>query len=365
MHYNNFTIDYLSTIKSVLNIEANDHGEMVCIPEAISDACISELEKALNAIWDNSRSAIDIVRDKHDSTIQSGLFGLVDDLDNAIKIGYLLSDRVVLIDYIYSRIITRKNPESIDRIYLCNICNSLVRLLPLAKDGRIVIIPNPFDWNKTSKELILEASKKNIISIQIISMLNMLSICKECKLNPYTIAESEELFDKILNDQIDYTDMIGKAYGTNSYESILCALLSEKLLSNIEFQFLNHYPIEKYSDIISQEKGFYSEYSSKITSGGISHFEQNIKDIEKTFLVAIEKKNNNISNIAKGISALSGVGGAGIALLGATSVISAPLAMAGASLSLIASLGAVVKSTPDKDEPLINVFKKLRSNRYT
>ena len=73
----------------------------------------------------------------------------------------------------------------------------------------------------------------------------MLSICKECKLNPYTIAESEDVFDKILNDQIDYTDMIGKAHGANAYESILCALLSERLLSNIEFQFLNNYPIEK------------------------------------------------------------------------------------------------------------------------
>lgn len=152
MHYNQFTIDYIDAVKRNLNIEVNETGESLYFPDSITDINILNLKDELQSIWGDSTSAIDVIRKKEDSTIQSGLFGLVNELDTALKIGFLISDRIVLIDYLFERLLTRKEPNKIDRIHLGVIASSLVNTLPLAKIGRIVIIPSPFNWYPDTKK---------------------------------------------------------------------------------------------------------------------------------------------------------------------------------------------------------------------
>lgn len=359
MNYNNFTINYIESIKNNLNIQIVENNETLCLPDAITVENIIALKTELESIWEISQSAIQLIKDKHDSTIQSGLFGPIDDLDLSLKIGFLQSDRIILIDYLYNRLLSRKKPELIDREHLCFIGNSLVRLLPLAREGRIVIIPNPFIWNPSSKKIIQEVSEKTLITIPLISMLNMLSICKECKLHPYTIAESNDTYESIINEQIDHVDLIGKDGGKYAYEGILCALLSERLLNNVEFSYIKNISIEKYAGIISQHKGFYSEYLSNITAGGSMNADNNIEKIRESFAETVKKGSLHIIDVAKGLSAASGIGAAGITLLGATSVISAPLAVTGAALGLSASLGAILSSKTKDENTIISLFKKL------
>lgn len=360
MHYNQFTIDYIEAIKEHLHIVLNDNNEAWAIPETVTIENISSLHDRLKEVWNKSDSAIEIIKSRHDSAIQSGLFGPVNELDFALKVGFLQSDRIVLIDYLLSRFLSRKDPGKINKDHLCALGNSLVELLPLAKKGRVVIIPNPFIWNPNTKKTIEEASQNSELTAPFISMLNMLSICKECKLHPYTITESESLYNQIVNNQIDHVNMIGTDGGKYAYEGILCGLLSEKLLNNVELSYMKDFPLIRYPDIISQHQGFYSEYISKITTGGSLNAENNINSIRKSFSTTIDKGNLNLSNFAANLTKVSGIGAAGIAVLGTTSVISAPLAITGAALALSASLGSLIKQNAVEENTIISLFKKFK-----
>ena len=182
MNYNHFTIDYIKSIKRNLKIEIDDSGNAIFFPDSITNNDLINLKDDLKSIWDSSASAINILKDKHESIIQSGLFGLVNDLDKAIKIGFLTGDRVVLIDCLFERILLRREPNKIDRTKLGVVTNVLVQALPLAESGRIVIIPSPFNWNHNSKKIIEEVSNITPMTPDLMSLLNMLSITKLCKL---------------------------------------------------------------------------------------------------------------------------------------------------------------------------------------
>jgi len=360
MHYNQFTIDYIDSIKRNLKIEVNEKGEAVYFPDAITDEDILNLKNELQSIWKNAESAIAIIQKKHDSIIQSGLFGLVDELDTALKIGFLIGDRVVLLDYLFERILLRKEPNKIDRLHLGAIANSLVAVLSLAQTGRIVIIPTPFNWNAETKKIIKEVSTKTLLTTDLMSMLNMLSITKKCNLHPYTIAELEENYTKIISNQLDNLDAIGKDGGQYSYEGILGALLSEKLLKETEFSFALNVPIEKYFQIISSNRDFYLKYLSHITSGGSLNAQNNIDKIRNDLINDIKERNKNLPfEVAKAMTVIGSLGSGSISLMGATSVISAPLAITGAILGLSAALTGLVNSKKKEEDIIISVFKKL------
>lgn len=152
MHYNQFTIDYISAVKRHLRIEFNTHGNAVFLPDEIVPLDLIALKNELQEIWADSKSAIELVKSKQDAIVQSGLFGLINELDTALKIGFLLGDRIVLIDYLYERILLKKEPEKINISHLGVLASSLVNTLPLAEKGRIVIIPNPFEWNQNQSK---------------------------------------------------------------------------------------------------------------------------------------------------------------------------------------------------------------------
>lgn len=359
MHYNQFTIDYIVAIQRNLCIEVNSKGEAVFFPEKIKNSNIESLKKKLSIIFNNSQKSIEILEKKKESIIQAGLFGLVDDLDKAIKVGFLIADRVVLIDYLFERLL-QKPPEKIDRVRLGVITSSLVAALPLAETGRVVIIPNPFHWHPESKKIIAEVSTTTTLTVDLMSLLNMLSITKKCKLHPFTIAESESVFSSLINDQIDHVDVIGRDGGKYAYDGILGALLSEKFLKETELKVALDVPLSRYFEIVSSEKDFYLKYLSAITTGGSLSAQNNINKIRDAVLKSIEERNKKyLKNSAKALTIAGGVGSGTIGVLAATSLISAPLAIAGAIMALSATLTGLVNSNEAEEQPVISVFNKL------
>ncbi|MCD4741590.1 MAG: hypothetical protein K8R67_03765 [Desulfobacteraceae bacterium] len=335
------------------------------MPDNITEKNIRALRDELTSIWRHSQSAIEIIQNKHESKLQSGLFGLIDDFGKALKIGFLIGDRVVLLDYLFDRLLTKKVSGQINKLQLGLIGNNIVELLPLAKKGRIVIIPNPFVWNQRTKKIIKEVSETSIMTPNLISMLNMLSICKSCHLHPYTIAESEDLYEKIINEQIDHADTIGKDGGQFAYEGILAALLSERLFDKTEFSYIKDIPISEYIEIISQHKNFYSEYLNSLSSGGSLSATNNIEKIRESFVNNVEILNSQIKNrIAKGVLTVGAIGSGAIALLAAFTITSAPLAIAGGMLGLSASLSGLINDKPLKEDIIISLFHDLKNNKH-
>lgn len=360
MHYNQFTIDYIEAVKLNLHIEVNEIGEAIYFPDSITNENITNLKSELQSIWANATSAIDVIRLKHDATIQSGLFGLVNELDTALKIGFLISDRVVLIDYLFERLLTKKEPDKIERIHLGVITSSLVKALPLAKSGRIVIIPNPFNWFPEAKQIIKEVESKSNITIDLMSLLNMLSITKHCQLHPYTIAESDIYYSSIIDSQIDHVDAIGRDSSVYAYEGILAALLSEKLLKETELKIALDIPLSRYFEIISSNKDFYLKYLAHIIGGGSLSVQNNIDSIRNALMNEIQERNKiDFRSLAKTATIAGGIGSGSIALVSAVTVISAPLIIAGAILGLSTTLTGLVNGKDKKEDIIISVFKKL------
>src|SRR5690606_5483875 len=102
-----------------------------------------------------------------------------------------------------------------------------------------------------------KVAKKTLVSPELMSLLNLLSITKSCNLKPYTIAESDESFKRIINKDIDSTSLVGKDGEYTAYEAILAGLLSERLLNEEEFKLNDNISLIEYHNIINQEEKFY------------------------------------------------------------------------------------------------------------
>lgn len=361
MHYNHFTIDYIESIKRNLNIYLDDYGRANFFRDTISEENILNLSKDLETIWGRSSSSIKIIKEKHDAKVQSGLFGLVNDLEQAVKIGFLLGDRVVIIDYLFERILQRNNPSDINITHLGAICTYLVSLLPLAKKGRVVIIPNPLIWHDQTKQVMLEVSQKTILSPNLMSLLNMLSITRLCQLHPYTIAESDDVYQDIINTQIDNADVIGKDAATYAYEGIVAGLLSEKLVNRTEFTGFDDLPIEQFYETVSNHDGFNRAFIERIISGGSLNAEQNIEK-----LISDLKSNqgdNSVLDFKKPIANTMSIVGGTISLASTLYTISAPLIATGALLGLSSTLVDLIPSKEGNDQDIvISLLSKFYKN---
>lgn len=359
MNYNHFTINYISAIKKNLKIELVN-GEVLFFPDYIIIEDLENLKSELQEIWKHSESSITILKDKQDAKIQLGLFGLIDDFDLALKTGYLLGDRVVVIDYIFERILNKKPLDQINISVLGSLGANLVSALELAEKGRFVIIPSPFGWSSDSKKIIAETAEKTTMTVELMSLLNMLSITKICQLHPYTIAESSENYERIISSQISYTDAMDKSTEDYAYQGILGGLLTEKIINEVEFQSILRIPLNEYLKVIELQQNFYNEYLKKITFGGAINAENNIEELKNEILNLINERNKNIYQIVlENTGMVAGIGGAGIALLGTMVLVSAPVIMAGAALTLSGTLLNQFKSKELTGNPVINVFSKL------
>ena len=94
------------------------------------------------------------------ASLQSVAYGLFDDFELCLKVGYLIGDRVILWDYIFGRLLRSGNIESIDYEIIGVIANNLVKSIKLVHNGNLVVLPHPLDWHDESKLALSEIAEK-------------------------------------------------------------------------------------------------------------------------------------------------------------------------------------------------------------
>lgn len=361
-NYNHFTIDYITKIITTLDIEISDNGEAIIFPETISPSKLATLKEGIGSLWKDSQTAINICKNKHDAKIQSGLFGLVDDFNKAMQIGFLISDRVVLIDYLFDRLLRNPDFTRINIPHFCAVASELASLLPLAERGRVVIIPSPFSWNDESKQLIracIEDSDE-IFTPYMMAMVNMFSIVKLCKLHPYTIAESDANYDEITSINISTGNIISKPSLEHAQKRLLGSLFTEKSLMREGFVTSHKITISKFQKIIQSNKRFHNEYLNKILSGGEIDLSVISDELELSIL---EEINNSDKNSLKKLVP------AGVFLTSASSYslsyfysASPTLTALGALIGLSSTALGLLFGKNANDDPIVQVFSELKKN---
>lgn len=100
-----------------------------------------------------------------------------------------------------------------------------------------------------------------------------------------------------------------------------------------------------------------------MTQGGSLNAQNNIDNIKQEIKKALEEQNRRyIESFKKGVNIIGGVGGGAIGLLGAVSIISAPLSLVGAVLSFSPTLISLMKDSNGNNNPaLISVFSNLQT----
>lgn len=360
MHYNHFTISYIQAVQDCLDIYPDSTGTITVIPEAITDQQLIDLKLKLDKIWEVSNSAVKLLKAKQEAQRQTCLFGLVSDFDLALKTGFLIGDRIVLLDYLYERILSKRKPGQIDRVTLSVIVWGIVSCLDLAKQGKLVIIPHPFGWHPQTPKLVNNVGKTVELSPDIMSLLSVLSISKECNLHPYTIAESPEEFEDIVESRIDLTDVIGKFRGNHAYLSILGGLMSEKLVKDTKFNVVLDVPLTNYAAVVSAKSDFYEKYLNRLTLETGINTDEAIAKLGKNLEKDILETDTKVSKfVNETFGNATGLIGTGISVLVAMSEFDPKIKIAGAILGLASKFSGLYKPSETEDKTIIAVFKKL------
>ncbi|MCB5313306.1 hypothetical protein [Yersinia intermedia] len=361
-NYNHFTIDYITTIITTLDIEISNNGKAIVFPERISEFKLTALKENIGSLWKDSQTAIDICKNKHDAKIQSGLFGLVDDFNKAMQIGFLISDRVVLIDYLFDRLLRNSDFKKINIPHVCAVASELASLLPLAERGRVVIIPSPFSWNDESKQLIHACVEDNnkIFTPYMMAMVNMFSIIRLCKLHPYTIAESDANYDEITSVNISTGSIISKLILEHAHKRLLGSLFTEKSLMREGFVTSDNITISKFQEIIQGNKKFQSEYLSRILSGGEIDLSVISNELEVSILDEINNSNkNSLKKLIPAGVLLSSGSGYSLSYFYSTSP---TLTAFGALIGFSSTALGLLLGKSESDDPIVQVFAELKKN---
>ena len=153
-----FSLDYFNFLEELLHCEPDESGKRVIPPGATNILSFENLRnQLLPLLIDNtSRTAIraskDYGRDQNQS--QTVGFRLIDDesFEKFIKMGSLCRNRVVLWDFIGTRVLANLdgNPSVPDTVK--TLATNLMPLKPIVEAGGLVMLPHPTDWSKEIRQ---------------------------------------------------------------------------------------------------------------------------------------------------------------------------------------------------------------------
>ncbi len=200
------SINYLNILENRLGIQWNNDVP-IFIPDykKINSFTIQRVVNEINDIYlgSNFDKCINDINSYSKMNMLSVGFGYVNDLYDMVKLGLVLGDRLVLWDFLWSRVI-RSNKCELEEIGL--LANELLILKDMVIDGRIVILPPPYIWSDRVKYN-LNSIPKEYLDSNTLGLVGVLSLIQDgVGIFPFTITE------KYLNNDtlIDFNNYYSK-----------------------------------------------------------------------------------------------------------------------------------------------------------
>lgn len=355
----NFTLKYIEAVQQRLQINVNEKREPVFVPERIEIADLRKLGQDLNDIWSMRDEAIASVQNCEGAFLQSVAYGLIDDFDLTLKVGYLIGDRVVLWDYLLGRLLREKNIAKVNLPQIGVIGNNLVSASLLAEKGYLVILPHPFEWHKRAKQCFAEAAKKHFITPEILGLVCSLSVARELKLQPYTILESEVNWKKALERQKQCFKSISNIDGSDLFKTLLTAMLSERLLTDVQFEEAFNKPTHEFHDVVAKRKDFYSAFKQALTFQGSFQSDQQLTNLSEQIENTILSWNSKVRSFSKDWNLLGATITGTLSLLAASGVATTPLGIASAVAGLSTTLSNYLTRKDTGENVITAVFMNL------
>ncbi|HLO61101.1 MAG TPA: hypothetical protein VK179_20290 [Bacteroidales bacterium] len=273
------SIKYINSIRERLHIETNEYEQPIFFPGRINIFSLERLKKDIDDIYNSSllddaiTDTASFTRDK--KLIQTVGYGMVSDFQKLIKLGFLIGDRVVIWDFLFSRALKDIKDDYRYFDFIGGIACDLLLLENVIKDGSIGILPPPIMWYPQTRNIFqnIEISK---LSNADFALMSVLSIVDDFSLHPYTYFDKEiPKFPKI---DIDY-------YNKEQFQLHNCLA---KLFNDGHFAFLDGISTSSFYSVITQEKKFAEKlrelFSPRINQSNEqneSNFNQIIDELEK------------------------------------------------------------------------------------
>lgn len=353
------SIDYINAIEHRLKISF-DNTEPVFVFDRITKKDIDKLRVEISDVFsEDLEGMLHQTFTDGGKIIQGVGFGLVNDFEKFIKVGMLYSNRVILWDFLWGRILRdaenyKKNLKEIGVV-----SNNLIKIKESVLNGGIVILPHPLNWNKNTVKVINELKEKpSLYNTTNFGLVSTLSVALELNIHPYT------LFDE------NTPNLGGSMEFNNYYNSDKTEYLYNitKLLDEKPFELINEVSVNDFYRFLKEYPDFFSEFRDTflIPNEGKSEAEklQIFNSKKNSIIKALEQRNksskrNNMISTAERITHLSALANIVYGLTTANPVV--PLIIS-AITSLSASLGKHILELSKKKETntLILGFEKLK-----
>ncbi|MBN2425593.1 MAG: hypothetical protein JXR46_14680 [Calditrichaceae bacterium] len=241
------SLKYINSIRERLYIEINEMGQPVFFPGRINKFSLERLKNEIDEIYSSSllddalTDTASFTRDK--KLIQTVGYGLVSDFQKLIKLGFLIGDRVVIWDFLFSRALSEIKDDYKYFDFIGTLACDLLLLESIINEGSIVILPPPIIWYPQTRK-IFENTDTGKLSNADFALMSVLSIVDDFTLHPYTYFDKEiPKFPKI---DTDY-------YNKEQFQ--LHNSLA-KLFNDGNFAFLDGISTASFYSVIRQEKRF-------------------------------------------------------------------------------------------------------------
>lgn len=292
------SIDYINSIENRLKI-ALENDEPIFVHDRVSKTNISKLNDEIYDIFTNDLDGmLHQTYNDGEKIIQGIGFGLVNDFEKFIKVGMLYSNRVILWDYLWGRILrdVENYKKNLDDIGL--VANNLVRIKRSVEKGGIVILPHPTSWNKNTHTILNELrEKRDLYNTTNFGLASTLSVALDLNIQPYTLYDENtpsiggsEEFYLLMNSE------------KNEYLYNITKLLNEK-----PFELINDISANEFYSFLNENPKFFDEFRDTflIPNEGKSEAEKNriFLSRKNSVIEEFEKRNNSKNKTSFGARA--------------------------------------------------------------